>query len=198
VWEGSKVGVQFMTNNYNEAQLQEGVFTLLREQRAERDVKHLIARVTGFKDTKCRELFHELKDAFAQTEEPVTAVAVPEVLEQTDKYTYNRELDQYVVFLRAAGKDIVVPGQRHREMLQAYSNWNGSELSINEICRSFSLPKAWFDEYKAIMGWTHDHEPVTAEELADRPVEDIVGDLLQQKRFALNQEFQKRDWKQTG
>jgi len=188
-----------MTQSYNPENLQAAVFALLRKNAADRQVKAEIARITKFKDTKTRELFHDLVDAFAHSGEKVEIAerVEEEALEQNDRYTYNKESDQYVVFLKSAGRNVVIPGQRHREMLEAYSNWNGSSLTINEICRSFSLPKSWFEEYRSIMGWTHDHEPVTKEELDERQPEDIVTDLLQRKRFALNQEFQKRDWKQT-
>jgi hypothetical protein len=85
----------------------------------------------------------------------------------------------------------------HRNMLKAYSNWNGNAKTINEICRNFSMPRKYFEEYKTIMGWSHDHEPVSVEELSTKDVGVLVDDVMQQKRFSLHQEFQKRDWVET-
>lgn len=112
-------------------------------------------------------------------------------------YVYNKEEDKYIVYLKSANRHIVVPGERHRMMLQAYSNWDGNPATINEICRNFEFPRSWFTEYKTIMGWTHDREPITNEELENRDEDDIIQDLLQRKRFAVYQKFQKADWKAT-
>lgn len=113
------------------------------------------------------------------------------------KYIFNKEDDKYIVYLRSANRHIVVPGDRHRAMLAAYSNWDGNPATINEICRNFEFPRAWFIEYKTLMGWTHDREPITNEELKHRDEDDIIQDLLQRKRFSLYQKFQKEDWKNT-
>lgn len=112
-------------------------------------------------------------------------------------YVYNKEEDKYIVYLRSANRHIVVPGERHRAMLSAYSNWDGNPATINELCRNFEFPRSWFTEYKTIMGWTHDREPITNEELQNRNEDDIINDLLQRKRFAIYQKFQKADWKDT-
>lgn len=112
-------------------------------------------------------------------------------------YVYNEAEDKYIVYLRTASKHIVVPGERHRSMLRAYSNWDGNPATINEICRNFEFPRAWFIEYKTLMGWTHDREPISNEELKTKNEDEIVDDLLQRKRFAVYQRFQKEDWKAT-
>jgi len=48
-------------------------------------------------------------------------------------YTYNSDSDTYVTFLRSAPKPVVVPGEVHRAMQRAYSNWDGNPATINEI-----------------------------------------------------------------
>lgn len=113
------------------------------------------------------------------------------------RYTYNENTDTYVVFLKSAGKNVVIQGTMHRAMLDAYSNWSKSPLTINQICRNFSIPRPWFEEYKTIMGWTHDHEPVSKEKILTSDIEAISDDILQEKRFNLYQTFQKKDWKST-
>ncbi len=112
-------------------------------------------------------------------------------------YTYNKDNDKYVLFLKSAGKQIVVPGEQHRAMFRAYSNWDGKSQSVNELCKNNAFPVNWFKEYKSIFQWTHDLEPVTKEELNDVDPDKIVNDLIQRKRFEIHQKFHKADWKQT-
>ena len=112
-------------------------------------------------------------------------------------YVYNKATDKYIVFMKTMKRNFVVPGHQHRAMVREYSNWNGSASTINEICRKFSMSRPQFTEYKNIMGWTHDLEPFSTEEVADRETEDMVDEALQNKRMALLQEYQRQDWKKT-
>jgi hypothetical protein len=118
-------------------------------------------------------------------------------LKFTKKYVYNKEDDKYVMYLKAANGNIVLPGDIVRGIVKNYSNWCGEEHSINELCRNYKIPRAYFNELKEVLGITHDSEPITQEELLEKDVHDIAEDLLQQKRFQLHQQFQKRSWEQT-
>lgn len=118
-------------------------------------------------------------------------------LKFTKKYVYNKEDDKYVMYLKAANNNIVLPGDTVRGIVKNYSNWCGKEHSINELCRNYKIPRAYFNELRDILEITHDSEPITQEELQERDVDEIAEDLLQQKRFQLHQEFQKRSWEQT-
>jgi hypothetical protein len=115
----------------------------------------------------------------------------------TDAYTYNADADTYITFLRSAPKPITMQGDVHRAMQRAYSNWDGNPGTINEICRQFSFPRAWFVEYKSVHGWTHDKEPFTNEEIMSRKTEDMVKDALEQRRSVLFQKYEQEKWKQT-
>ncbi len=204
-----------MSKPYNTEQLKANVFELLNEsQHNDAIARQLISDTTGYKKSRRNELFNEFKRewltcvvACRDTNTTGGGIALPptdtandthvEGLKFGDRYTYNKESDQYIVYLKSASKNVVISGDMHRNMLKAYSNWNGQAKTINEICRNFSLPRKWFEEYKTIMGWSHDHEPVSVEELATKDVNTVVDDVIQQKRFSLYQEFQKRDWAET-
>jgi hypothetical protein len=41
-------------------------------------------------------------------------------------------------------------------MLKAYSNWDGHESTINEICRTYEFPRSWFIEYKTTQHAFHE------------------------------------------
>lgn len=111
-------------------------------------------------------------------------------------YVYDKDTDKYITFLSSCKKPLVVPGERHRAMKRAYSNWDGQPSTINEVCREFSIPRAWFEEYRRIHGWTHDAEPYTAEQLLTEDVDDLVEDALQSRRQLLHRKFEIEKWNQ--
>ena len=112
-------------------------------------------------------------------------------------YTYNSDTDTYVTFLRSSPKPIIMPGDIHRAMQKAYSNWDGNPSTINEICRTFSFPRPWFMEYKQRHGWTHDKEPFTTEEVLTREIGGMVEEALEQRRNVLFQRYEQEKWKET-
>ena len=100
----------------------------------------------------------------------VPSIADEEIDEETyvtDKaYYYNSETDVYVTFLRSAGgKPVTISGDTHRAMKEAYSSMVGDGATINEMTRAFQFPRAWFDEYRRLHGWTHDMDPFPDEEV---------------------------------
>ena len=118
-------------------------------------------------------------------------------LKFTDKYIYNKEDDKYVMHLRAASGNIVLTGDVVRGIKENYSNWYGNDHTINEISRNYKIPRSYMVEILRILGITHDSEPITDEQLIERNVDDVAGELIQKKKFQLYQEFQKRSWKET-
>jgi hypothetical protein len=110
-------------------------------------------------------------------------------------YYYDNTNDTYVTFLAIAGKMLVIDGEKHREMKTAYSNMIGEELSISEMARKFDMPKAWLEEYKRRHGWTHDMNPYTDEQIQDSNVDDLITDLMNQKKNELHTKFERQKWK---
>ena len=118
-------------------------------------------------------------------------------LKFADNYVYNKESDQYVVYLKAANGNVVLPGSVVRSIFENYSNWYGNSRTINEICRNYKIPRNYFEELKAVFGITHDSEPITPEQLLSRDVDLLAEDIVQKKKFQLYQKVQKRTWKET-
>lgn len=111
-------------------------------------------------------------------------------------YFYNEETDVYVTFLRSVGGNpIKVAGDTHRAMREAYSNMVGGGATINEIARDFQFPRAWFQEYRRVHGWTHDMDPFTDEEIESFEVEDLVDELVLRQRRSLHKAYEKKKWK---
>lgn len=115
----------------------------------------------------------------------------------SNRYFYTKETDTYVTFLSRSQQPLVVPGDVHRAMKRAYSNWDGDPQSINQICREFSIPRPWFIEYKSIHGWTHDSEPFSDEEMLARDETDLVSDALQQRRRAVTKKYERARWREV-
>lgn len=113
-------------------------------------------------------------------------------------YVYNENTDTYLVFLDRAGKRLSFSGSQMKNMKGAYSNWDGQPETINGMCRTFGIRRDWFIELKSVMGWTHDSEPFTEEEVLERPEEDMVADVLQSKKQSLFRATEKAKWLETA
>lgn len=167
-------------------QQKKGVNTFLKKRGySSKDIKAIESKLKTVK-----------KDSLPK-DEPLDSVEWKSSLKFTEKYIYNKEDDKYVLYLKAANGNIVIPGDVVRSITASYSNWIGKEHSINEICRNHMIPRNYFTEIVKILEITHDSEPVTKEELIERDIHEITGDLLQKKKFQLHQEFQKKSWKET-
>jgi hypothetical protein len=144
--------------------------------------------------------FLKAADMEAEPEPPkdVEAMVAESGLIFKEKYTYNKFTDTYIVFLDRAGQRLFFSGAQMKNMKHAYSKWDGQPSTINEICRTFAIRRDWFTEMKSAMGWTHDSEPYTDEEVMERPIEDMVKDALQDKKQSLFRTFEKAKWADTA
>ena len=125
-----------------------------------------------------------------KVEKNVFAEKVPE------SYFYDQVNDEYFTFLSTANTMIKVEGDRHRAMKTAYSSMVGKPASINEVCREFGIPRAWFDEYRRRHGWTHDMDIYTDEQIMESNVEQLVEDLVLKRRHELYKKFERKKWKE--
>lgn len=111
-------------------------------------------------------------------------------------YTYNADEEKYIFITREAG-NIVRPKHWVKSLVQAYSNWDGEPSTITDVCRRFGITRGLFNEIKRILGLTHDHEPFTPDEVAEKSSEEMAMEALQMKRFRTKVEFDKQDWRET-
>lgn len=171
---------------------------VIRKQKMSR---RQVAATLGCTEWQARKVISALEQG-VQVLTPVNPVSKEQVEKSTrvnygHKYVYIQEDDQYITFITRSKEPLVVSGENHRAMKRAYSNWDGSPASINHICQKFSIPRAWFIEYKQIHGWTHDSDPFSAEEILTRPEQDLVEDALQQRRRAITTKFEQQRWEQV-
>lgn len=116
-------------------------------------------------------------------------------LENPKDYYYNKDDDSYIVFIKSLAKNIVVRGETHRGILNAYSGED--PRSVEDICTTFGIPRGIFNEYKAIFGITRDALSITDEEVEENTVEESVKNLLEKKKFEIGQILAKKSWEQT-
>jgi hypothetical protein len=128
----------------------------------------------------------------AQTKEPKIESELDSV---NASYHFDVVNDIYYTYLSIADQMVSVAGDKHRSMKEAYSNMVGKPASMNEICRDFGIPRAWFDEYRRRHGWTHDMSPYTDEEIATTDVEQLVQDLVLRNKHSLHKKYERRKWK---
>jgi len=99
-------------------------------------------------------------------------------------------------YVHISGRGLVaIPKDTFRTLKRRYSNWDGSEKTINEICREFGIARRDFVKLKKACGWTHDSSPYTDEELLseDNDVGDLAEDLARIKERELYREWQKEE-----
>jgi hypothetical protein len=112
----------------------------------------------------------------------------------TVNYHFNDSTNQYIIFSKTVNKNIVLDAHVLESLLEAYSNFDGSPSSINEICRSHGISRKIFTDIKSAMGWTHDSLPFTNENVLATEDEELVDDLVQRRLFGVDQKFKKKTW----
>ena len=166
-----------------------GVTSYLKNQGySQREIDQLKEKLVKYKQKEAVKNFTASNESDDFSED----VCWKSALKFTDKYVYNKHDDKYVVYLKAANGNVVIPGDTIRGIIENYSNWYDNSRSINEICRNYKIPKNYFMELKDVLGITHDSEPISNEELIEKDIESITDDILQKKKFQLYQKFHKK------
>jgi predicted phosphodiesterase len=119
-------------------------------------------------------------------------------LEFSDKYVYNKGEDEYIFLMdKRFGKNVKLEGSSVRSLIKNYSNFDGNPDSLNKVSNNYGIPRNILIAILKIMGITHDSLPCAPEEIAEKSIETLRDECLMNKRFALAQEIQKADWKET-
>ena len=109
---------------------------------------------------------------------------------------YDENRDTYTTYLPGVPHAIELPGEVHRDLVRAYSNFAGSPASVNELARTFQLPRNWIVKYLRVHEITHDREPFTPEEIMSRSEEELAQEALQIRRAALYTRLERDKWKE--
>lgn len=128
-----------------------------------------------------------------EQEEKELAQAAYKKYKHNSAYYFDEAKDLYIIYIK--NKPYKFTGTIVRDMKARYSNLDGSPETINEICRNFEIPRNIFIALKSIMGWTHDSEPFTDEEMFARGEDEMVQDALQKRKFSFFQKYTRQEEK---
>ena len=166
------------------------------------DVRKFIQRNSGYKETRAREIANELYikclNTQNKTPEQITPKKDNKDLYYTEKYVYNPESKLYVFLTEGKlGKNVKLQDYEVKSIIKTYSNYDGDESSINEVCLKFNITRQALIEVLKSLNFTHDTLPFLPEELLHIDEDKAVDELIQDKRFIIHQKLQKKDWNQT-
>ena len=116
-------------------------------------------------------------------------------MEYQHSHWYDSEREVYVLILPSKKKPFALPAEIWKSMREAYSNWDSSPTTVNEIARKHSLSRRTVIEIFRVMGTTHDSSPWTEEELGNNSEESLIEDLLRKKEESVLVKAQKIEWK---
>lgn len=112
-----------------------------------------------------------------------------------DNVYFNTITKCYVVFLKSAGKNVVLGEDTVKSLYRNYSKLFGDSATIEELARSlFKWPRAYVEELIKIFGLTHSVMPVTPYELHEKNDNEIIEDISAHRRFILHQKLEHKTW----
>lgn len=117
-----------------------------------------------------------------------------DVWEHNQTYWFDKDRDLYVVHLPSQKRPLAIPATKWQSIRAAYSNWDGSPASINEICRKQGLARRTVVELLRAMGVTHSSSPYTDEEFSERGEQELIQDLLRKKEERVLVKAQQKEW----
>lgn len=118
---------------------------------------------------------------------------VASLIECKTGYVWNASSKEYIVFLKNAGKNVIVPEVLHKNLMRAYIE----DVPLDEIAVKFTFPASYLPEYKTIFGWKRRGIAITDEDATELSVEDASEKMLEEKKFEILQSFHKESWKNT-
>ncbi len=118
-------------------------------------------------------------------------------LQFTEKYTYNRDSDVYVVPMKHRVAPFVVNGFKLRGIRRALTNSISPAKTAAEVCVKFKILEDDLNELKKVFDISRDSFPLSDEEMADHTIESATETILEEKRAAVAQMVEKKEWKLT-
>lgn len=83
----------------------------------------------------------------------------------------------------------------YKKMRNLYSQWDGENTTINQLCRQMGISRTLFTEIKTKLGFTKDSPPFTDEEIDERDEDDLVNDLKMKKEGRIEKIWQNESYR---
>lgn len=117
-------------------------------------------------------------------------------VEHDKTYWYNETTGTWIFFLKSSPKPLIIQDAELKNLKSRYSNWNGVASSVNEISRDFGIPRRWLIELLRTLGITHDSDPFLESELLEKNEDELVEEILADKRRMVYQRAEMAQWKE--
>jgi hypothetical protein len=167
-------------------------------------VRHPYSRRTVYNLCKPQSLndYEASKDPSLQDKTPAEiiqrdGVSHAEITEDDKNYFFNKTDRVYVIFSPWRSKPLIVPETTHLAILREYSNFDGTEASVNRLCETFGFDRPEMRWYLRVFNHNHDSLPFSDEEMEDNPDSKLVERGLQMRRGAIRRKLQKKEWEET-
>lgn len=116
--------------------------------------------------------------------------------EHNDKFWYISEQDSYYFNIPGYPNGMKFNGTLIRELKNMYSYLGkAGGITINQICRAVKLPRDIIITIKTYMGWTHDTDPFTNEEMLTGDIDEMVDRTLEDRKFTWFQKYTRKEQK---
>lgn len=176
-------------------ELVDKVLRLINEGNSPSAIKLVIQEETGYKKTKSNEIYNDIIKGVSFDSDIFDFDLEQE--EAANKPYFNKTSGKYVVYIAALGRNIVVSEERHKRIVELYSDWDGEGQTLNEVCRAIQWPRPVLTQYLKAFGITKDSLPITENELEQYDDEELTSRLHELRKFSLYQKFEKEDWTAT-
>ena len=113
----------------------------------------------------------------------------------TTRIYYDKSNDNYIVLLESHDGMLIVDGEKHRAMKQAYADVGGG-LTYDEMAREFDMPASWVSEYIRVNKWKHAMQPFTDEEVVANTLDEMVDNFLDIRKNEILKKAEKKKWRQ--
>lgn len=137
----------------------------------------------------------ELKNSEEEEDEEVDySNSLKSAYEHREKFWFVSEADAYYFNFPGYPAGMRFTGTFIRELKNMYSTLGRTGgLTINEICRAISLPRVLIIKIKTYLGWTHDSDPFTSEEMLSGDIDDMVDTTLEDRKLVWFQKYTRKE-----
>ncbi len=169
------------------------VLDLIESGISETKIRRFIREEARLGKSRANEIFGEIKNGTYRLPETHVKIDESAGLETGQKYTFNKNTNNYIVFIKSAGKNIVVSKEVHKGLMKSYIGG----MPLDEMAVKFGFPASYLKEYKLVFGWNRDGLGITNEDAQELTVDKCAEQLLEEKKFEIIQQFNKKSWHKT-
>lgn len=119
-------------------------------------------------------------------------------LKSTKDYSFNNVNKKYVFHTeKLVGKNYVLDSSKVDTILKLYSDFDKNAFTCGEIAQRVSTPKKVVEFVIKALGVTHSSLPFSDEKIKEKKENELIDEILLEKRASVEQKLERIDWKKT-